>query len=485
MGETTMTAEPGVPQVVMTREFHASPDVLFRAYTEPELISQWWGPRRFATKVDRFDLRHGGEWRFLNIDDDGNEYGFHGLFHGTPTVHGGVVQTWEFEGAPGHVHLETATFEEHDGGTRLVADRLLPVGGVARRGVQRGHGGRRARDARPPRRAGRHAAARLARPRTDAAGFTRRRRQRRRRNDSETAGEDAVALAAVPPVRRESPAMSVRRLAWPLFGLWIALAVAAIVLQTAVGDAFNAAIAPVLAVLAAVGLLLSAAPAREHDRPDPARAGDHDHVLHRRGGDLPAVGRGSRCRRSRVRVLVALDETFGLLWLTAIGVLLPLRLPDRSAALAALAARAVEHRRRGGAGHARHRPGPRTARLGDARQHRQSAARRRHARRRRSVRSRTEARWPSCSSSSPRSRGSAIARAALVAAWSASSSSGFVLALGTALGGLVRGRMWRHVRVGAGRQRRLVGVHGGADRRHAASRSAWRSCATGSTTSTW
>ena len=126
MGETTMTAEPGVPQVVMTREFHASPDVLFRAYTEPELISQWWGPRRFSTTVDRFDLRHGGEWRFLNGDDDGNEYGFHGLFHGTPTVHSGVVQTWEFEGAPGHVHLETATFEEHDGGTRLTLTASYP-----------------------------------------------------------------------------------------------------------------------------------------------------------------------------------------------------------------------------------------------------------------------------------------------------------------------------------------------------------------------
>jgi len=119
MGETTMIAEPGVPQVVMTREFRASPDVLFRAYTEPELISQWWGPRRFATKVDRFDLRHGGEWRFLNIDDDGNEYGFHGLFHGTPTVHGGVVQTWEFEGAPGHVSLDTLRLEGRDGRTIL------------------------------------------------------------------------------------------------------------------------------------------------------------------------------------------------------------------------------------------------------------------------------------------------------------------------------------------------------------------------------
>jgi uncharacterized protein YndB with AHSA1/START domain len=120
MAETEFIAEPGVPQVVMTREFAAPPEVLLRAYTEPELIEQWWGPRRFSTKVDRLDARHGGEWRFLNIGDDGTEYGFHGVYHGSPSVDGGIVQTWEYEGAPGHVHLETAKFEAKDGGTRLV-----------------------------------------------------------------------------------------------------------------------------------------------------------------------------------------------------------------------------------------------------------------------------------------------------------------------------------------------------------------------------
>src|SRR6478672_2748380 len=132
MGETTLTAEPGIPQIVMTREFDAPRELLLRAYTEPELIEQWWGPRKYATIVDRFDLRHGGEWRFLNRDDDGTEYGFHGVFHGVPSVDGGVVQTWEYEGAPGHVHLETATFEARDAmvdsgmesGARETLDRL-------------------------------------------------------------------------------------------------------------------------------------------------------------------------------------------------------------------------------------------------------------------------------------------------------------------------------------------------------------------------
>ena len=154
MGETTLTAEPGIPQIVMTREFDAAPELLLRAYTEPELIEQWWGPRKFATIVDRFDLRHGGEWRFLNRDDDGTEYGFHGVFHGVPSVDGGVVQTWEYEGAPGHSprdrHVRGAR-RRHPAG----AHRLLPDGRGARRDGRLRHGIRRARDARPARRAGR------------------------------------------------------------------------------------------------------------------------------------------------------------------------------------------------------------------------------------------------------------------------------------------------------------------------------------------
>jgi uncharacterized protein YndB with AHSA1/START domain len=125
MGETQITAEPGSHQVLMTREFDAPRELLFRAYTEPELIAQWLGPRRLTTTVEQLDVRHGGEWRFIHADDDG-EYAFRGVFHGTPSVEDGIVQTWEFEGAPGHVHLETATFEEHGGGSRLVLNAVYP-----------------------------------------------------------------------------------------------------------------------------------------------------------------------------------------------------------------------------------------------------------------------------------------------------------------------------------------------------------------------
>ena len=116
MTKTQIIAAPGVPQIVITREFAAPRELLFRAHTDPELLVRWLGPRTLTMTVERHDPRDGGTWRYLHRDAEGNEYGFHGVFHGTPSPDG-IVRTFEFEGAPGHVSLETATFEEHDGRT--------------------------------------------------------------------------------------------------------------------------------------------------------------------------------------------------------------------------------------------------------------------------------------------------------------------------------------------------------------------------------
>lgn len=116
MSKTQITAEPGIPQIIIEREFDAPRDLVFTAYTDPELIVQWLGPRDLALRIEEYDTRDGGRWRYVNIDADGNEYGFHGLFHGTPTADR-TVQTFEFEGMPGHVALETLTMVEHDGRT--------------------------------------------------------------------------------------------------------------------------------------------------------------------------------------------------------------------------------------------------------------------------------------------------------------------------------------------------------------------------------
>jgi uncharacterized protein YndB with AHSA1/START domain len=103
---TTLVAEPGSPLITMEREVAAPRDLVFRAHTEPALLAQWLGPRRLAMRVDRFELRHGGAWAYTHIDTDGSEYGFRGVFHGTPSPDQ-TVQTFEFLGAPGHVSLDT------------------------------------------------------------------------------------------------------------------------------------------------------------------------------------------------------------------------------------------------------------------------------------------------------------------------------------------------------------------------------------------
>jgi uncharacterized protein YndB with AHSA1/START domain len=118
MATTRIDARPGVPFIDMSREFAAPRELVYRAHTDPELLAQWIGPRRLTTRVVRFDVRDGGTWRFVQRDQDGSDYGFHGVFHGDPSPEG-IVQTFEFEGAPGHVSLDALTLEEHDGRTTL------------------------------------------------------------------------------------------------------------------------------------------------------------------------------------------------------------------------------------------------------------------------------------------------------------------------------------------------------------------------------
>ena len=142
MSKTQITAEPGIPQIIITREFDAPRDLVFRAYIEPDLLGQWLGPRDLAMTIDRYDARDGGTWRYVHSDAQGNRYGFHGVFHGDPSPDG-IVQTFEFEGAPGHVYLQTATLAERSGKTLLrtisafqsVGDRDAMVASGMERGV--------------------------------------------------------------------------------------------------------------------------------------------------------------------------------------------------------------------------------------------------------------------------------------------------------------------------------------------------------------
>jgi uncharacterized protein YndB with AHSA1/START domain len=118
VSQTKVQAPEGVPFIDVSREFDAPRDLVYRAFVDPELLVQWLGPQKYKMIIDTYDVRAGGTWRYLHRDADGNEFGFHGVFHGDPTPDG-IVQTFEFEGAPGHVSLDKLSLEEHDGRTTV------------------------------------------------------------------------------------------------------------------------------------------------------------------------------------------------------------------------------------------------------------------------------------------------------------------------------------------------------------------------------
>lgn len=116
MSRTTINAPAGQPFIDVQREFQAPRDLVFRAFTEPELLAQWLGPRKYEMIVDEYDVRAGGSWRYRHRGADGTEHAFHGVFHGDPSPDR-MVQTFEYEGAPGHVSLDQLVLEELDGAT--------------------------------------------------------------------------------------------------------------------------------------------------------------------------------------------------------------------------------------------------------------------------------------------------------------------------------------------------------------------------------
>ncbi|HEV8354351.1 MAG TPA: SRPBCC family protein [bacterium] len=104
----------------MERIFKAPREAVFRAFTDPDAIPKWWGPRKYATTVDKMDVRVGGEWRFVHRGKDGKEYAFHGIFKALepPRL---ISQTFVFEGVPGeHEVLDTLILEDLGGGKTKV-----------------------------------------------------------------------------------------------------------------------------------------------------------------------------------------------------------------------------------------------------------------------------------------------------------------------------------------------------------------------------
>ena len=125
--KTQLTVEPGKQEIVTIREFNAPRDLVFKAFTDPKLVIKWLSPKRLKMRIDKFEAKKGGSWRYIHADDSGNEFAFRGVTHEfiAPEL---IIQTFEFEGLPekGHVALETARFEVlPNNRTRLVNQTLF------------------------------------------------------------------------------------------------------------------------------------------------------------------------------------------------------------------------------------------------------------------------------------------------------------------------------------------------------------------------
>ena len=121
----TITAPEGLPFVEIVREFEAPAALAFRAHEDPELVRSWLGPHGYAMEIDAWDLRTGGRYRYEHVADEGR-YAFNGVFHAV-VPNERITQTFEFEGEPGVVSIETATFEELEGGRcRLTGRSAFP-----------------------------------------------------------------------------------------------------------------------------------------------------------------------------------------------------------------------------------------------------------------------------------------------------------------------------------------------------------------------
>jgi uncharacterized protein YndB with AHSA1/START domain len=113
VNKTTMIAEPVKQEIFFVRELDAPRELVFKTITEPELYSQWLGPRRLTTKFEKLESKNGGSYRFINEDENGNKFAFHGVYHEVLYPER-IILTFEYEGLPekGHVSLEITKFEE-------------------------------------------------------------------------------------------------------------------------------------------------------------------------------------------------------------------------------------------------------------------------------------------------------------------------------------------------------------------------------------
>jgi uncharacterized protein YndB with AHSA1/START domain len=106
-----VNAPEGLPFIEYDREFDAPVEAVFRAHKEPDLVKQWLGPAGYDMDIDSYDFRTGGRFRFVQRNNEGEEYAFNGVYH-VVRDNEFAIQTFEFEGFPDVVSIESLTFED-------------------------------------------------------------------------------------------------------------------------------------------------------------------------------------------------------------------------------------------------------------------------------------------------------------------------------------------------------------------------------------
>jgi uncharacterized protein YndB with AHSA1/START domain len=138
---TLTVTTPTDREIVMTRVFDAPRELVFEAVSKPEHLKEWWGPRGHTMPVCEVDFRPGGAYRFVNRDADGNEYAFRGEFREIVPPER-IVWTFEFEGMPGNISVDTLTLVEEDGKTTLTStsryDSVEQRDGMLQSGMETG-----------------------------------------------------------------------------------------------------------------------------------------------------------------------------------------------------------------------------------------------------------------------------------------------------------------------------------------------------------
>lgn len=142
--QTTIIARTGKQELFIIREFEAPKELVFKAFTDKDILVQWVGPREMTMRFEKFEPKPGGSYRYLQTLPTGTEVGFHGVCHECTTPER-IIQTFEFEGLPekGHVTLETTHFEAlPDGRTRVtiqsVFQSVMDRDGMVQSGMERG-----------------------------------------------------------------------------------------------------------------------------------------------------------------------------------------------------------------------------------------------------------------------------------------------------------------------------------------------------------